>query len=295
MLKKWGLALMLMNGLAQAQSTSPVLDNIRKTGEIILGHGEMTVPFTYILPDENIPRGFSHDIQLVIVEHLKKKLNLPELKVKYQQVGYDDLFDLVSSGKVQLYCGTTTNTEERQKQFNFSYAFFVATTRLMAKKDSGIQSYKDLKGLQVGSMADSTALHFINARRNQYGIAKIKVYDREDAVVEDLNLGEIQAFFMSDAILAGVISQLEHPEDWVLVGKAATSERFGCFTNPDAQLKELMNEALMDFYHSGYVYAVYDKWFKQPVPPYHKTVGFEMSDALKQIYQLPSDKAIGQN
>ncbi|MDO4435075.1 MAG: transporter substrate-binding domain-containing protein [Cardiobacteriaceae bacterium] len=284
---------LLMVGLAQAQSSS-LLDTIKKTGEITLGHGEMTIPFTYILAGETVPRGFSHDIELVIVEHLKKKLEMPDLKVKYQQIGYDNLFDLALRGNVQLYCGTTTNTVERQKEMSFSNAFFVANTRLLVKKDSGIKSIKDLKDKKVGAMAKSFSLGFIRSRKVQNAIAEIHEYSREDEAVAALQAGALDAFFTSDAVLAGFIAQMENPTDWELVGKPATSQRFGCFTRLDPQFKALADEALAQLYASGEIYKLYDKWFKEPIPPSNRAIGFEMSAENRRIYEAPTDKAIGQ-
>ncbi|MDO4435074.1 MAG: amino acid ABC transporter substrate-binding protein [Cardiobacteriaceae bacterium] len=293
-LKRSAIALLMGSFIQMAIAQTSLLDSIKQKGEITIGHGEMTIPFTYILPDETIPRGFSHDIELVIVEHLKKVLNLPNLKVNYQQVTYENLFDLVLKGNVQLYCGTTTNTVERQKEMSFSNAFFVASTRLMVRKDSGIKSLKDLKDKRVGTMQDSNSSTFIRSRKISIGIKEVRAFNREDEAVAALQSGELQGFFMSDGTLAGIMAQMDNPDEWELVGKPATSQRFGCFSRLDPQLKALTDEALANFYASGEIYKLYDKWFKEPIAPYNRAIGFEMSTETKRIYEAPTDKAIGQ-
>ncbi|MEI9983567.1 MAG: transporter substrate-binding domain-containing protein [Aliidongia sp.] len=54
------------------------------------------------------------------------------------------------SGKVDLECGSTTSNIERQKKVSFSPIIYVAGTKLLAKRDSGIGSYHDLTGKDSG-------------------------------------------------------------------------------------------------------------------------------------------------
>lgn len=294
-LKISALLLGFLGGMASAQSGSPLVESIRRSGSITLGHGDETVPFTYIIKGENVPRGFSHDIELAIVEHLKKKLSMPELKVNYQLLTYANVLSMVQSGKVHLHCGTTVNTIERQKDLNFSTAFFVGVSRLLVNKNSGITGFKALKGKNVAAMDNTPQLDFIRSRRSQFGIKTVKPYELETEIAKALDSGEMDAFFMSDAIVAGVVARLAHPEEWITVGKGAGAERFGCImSKSDANFKNWVDEALLQLYASGEIYKLYDKWFKEPVVPFNKAIGFEMSKDVKQIYELPTDKAIGQ-
>ncbi|PQV88976.1 transporter substrate-binding domain-containing protein, partial [Cronobacter sakazakii] len=70
------------------------------------------------------PVGYAHDLQLKIVDAVKKQLNMPDLKVRYNLVTSQTRIPLVQNGTVDLECGSTTNNEERQKQVAFSNGFF---------------------------------------------------------------------------------------------------------------------------------------------------------------------------
>ena len=61
--------------------------------------------------------------------------------------------EAVVSGQVDLECGSTTNNLERQKQVGFSPTMFVSGTKLLVKKDSPIQSFRDLPGKKVAVTA----------------------------------------------------------------------------------------------------------------------------------------------
>lgn len=282
--------------LAQAQNASPIINSIKKSGEIVLGHGKGAIPFTYMIPGQNTPMGFAHDIELLVVEHLREKLNMPNLKIKYQLLDFGNATSLVSTAAVHLHCGTSANLIERQKDLTFSDAFFVATTRLLARKDSNAKSLSDMKGKKIASFNNSWAINFVRSKKSQFGLGDIRGYDNIEQVVNALNSGEVEAFFMGDAILAGAQMQLPNPDDWHIVGKAAGSQRYGCImAKGDEEFKSLVDEALGAYYASGDIYKLYDKWFKEPIEPSNKSLNFEMSDATRQVFVVPTDKAIGQD
>ncbi|MDK4531075.1 transporter substrate-binding domain-containing protein [Kingella kingae] len=62
------------------------LDKIKESGTIVLGHRDSSIPFSYIADQSNQPVGFAYDLQLKIVEAVKKELNMPNLTVRYNLV-----------------------------------------------------------------------------------------------------------------------------------------------------------------------------------------------------------------
>src|SRR6478736_1866150 len=56
---------------------------------------------------------------------------------------------IVKDGKVDLECGSTTNTRERQKDVAFAYTTFVAGIKMLAKKSSNVNGIEDLRGKTV--------------------------------------------------------------------------------------------------------------------------------------------------
>ena len=135
------------------------LDKIKKSGEIVLGYRDSSIPFSYIAGTPNQPVGYAHDLQLKIVDAVKKQLNMPDLKVRYNLVTSQTRIPLVQNGTVDLECGSTTNNEERQKQVAFSNGFFEIGTRLLTAKDSGIKDFADLKGKTLVTTAGLSLIH----------------------------------------------------------------------------------------------------------------------------------------
>lgn len=66
-------------GAAQEGSSAPdqaaagsTIDKIKKSGTIVLGYRDASIPFSYIADNPNQPIGYAHDLQLKVVEALKK-------------------------------------------------------------------------------------------------------------------------------------------------------------------------------------------------------------------------------
>ena len=81
----------LLSAPVVADELTGTLKKIKETGTITLGHRDASIPFSYLGTEPGKPIGYSHDLQLKVVEAVKKELNLPELKVRYNPVSYTHL------------------------------------------------------------------------------------------------------------------------------------------------------------------------------------------------------------
>ena len=96
------------------------------------------------------PLGYSIDLCQGIVDEVVRELDGAPIRVAYAPVTADTRIEAVTSGKVDLECGSTTSNIERQKSVAFSPIIFVAGTKLMVKRGSGIRSYRDLGRQNAG-------------------------------------------------------------------------------------------------------------------------------------------------
>src|SRR5260370_29138817 len=124
------------------------LKELRDTGEIVLGVRDASIPFSYA-DDSGKSIGYSVDLCMRVVDHLRQTLKMPDLKVRQQLVTSANRVPLVQNGTVDLECGSTVNNLERQKTVAFSLTTFVVNTKFVAKKSSNIRSTADLKGKNV--------------------------------------------------------------------------------------------------------------------------------------------------
>ena len=272
-------------------SSSGTLDKIKKSGTVVLGFRDSSIPFSYIADNPNQPVGYAHDLQMKVVEALKKELNMPDLKVRYNLVTSQNRIPLVSNGTVDLECGSTTNNKERQQQVDFSVGFFEVGSRLLTAKDSGVKDFADLKGKKLVTTAGTTSERYIRQHEKELGIGEIiSAKDHAESFLM-LQNGRAAAFMMDDILLAGEKSKANDQNKWEIVGTAPIHEVYGCMMRKgDTGFKQVVDNAIKTTYSSGDINAIYDKWFKSPIPPKNINLNFDMSEQLKQLISNPHDR-----
>ena len=229
-----------------------------------------------------------------VVEAVKQKLNMPNLKVKLTPVTSQNRIPLVQNGTVDIECGSTTNNLERQQQAAFTNTIFVIGTRLMTKKDSGVKDWADLKGKTVVTTAGTTSERLLR-KMNQdksMGMNIISAKDHGESFLT-LSTGRAAAFMMDDALLAGERAKSNNPGDFVIVGAPQSREAYGCMLRKnDPEFKKVADDAIAKVQLSGEADQIYKKWFESPIPPKGLNLNFPMSDDMKALFKNPNDKAI---
>jgi glutamate/aspartate transport system substrate-binding protein len=294
-IKKTAAAFALLGFIATGAfaQDSGTLKKIKDTGVISLGHRESSIPFSYYDDKQNVI-GYSQDYAMKIVEAVKQKLNMPNLKVKLVPITSQNRIPLVQNGTVDIECGSTTNNAERQQQAAFSNTIFVIGTRLMTKKDSGVKDFADLKGKTVVTTAGTTSerlLRKMNQDKNM-GMNIISAKDHGESFMT-LSTGRAVAFMMDDALLAGERAKSNNPGDFVIVGQPQSREAYGCMMRKnDPEFKKVADDAIAKVQTSSEAEAIYKKWFESPIPPKGLNLNFPMSDDMRALFKNPNDKAI---
>ena len=102
----------------QPAASAPRIDTlkrIRDTGAILIGVREASVPFSF-LDAQKQPQGYSVDLCLRVADAIKTELKLKRLDVKYVPVSSANRIPALVEGKIDLECGSTTNTRDRQQR-----------------------------------------------------------------------------------------------------------------------------------------------------------------------------------
>jgi glutamate/aspartate transport system substrate-binding protein len=279
-------------GGAHAQETG-TLKKIRDTGVISLGHRESSIPFSYYDENGNVV-GYSYDFAMKIVEAIKQKLGMPDLRVKLTPITPQNRITLVQNGTADFECGSTTNNLEREQQVAFSNTIFVIGTRLMTRKDSGIKDWPDLRGKTVVTTAGTTSERLLR-KMNQdkrMGMNIISARDHGESFLT-LQSGRAAAFMMDDALLAGERAKANHPGDYVIVGAPQSREAYGCMLRKnDPEFKKVLDDAIAKIETSGEADQIYQKWFELPIPPKGLNLDFPESDDIRNLFKNPNDRAI---
>ena len=282
---------LLLSAHAQSVETAlqGTLGKIASAKSITLGYRDASVPFSYVGDHSGRPMGYSVDLASKIVERIQQKTGVAKLDVKYNLVTSQTRIPLVQNGTVDLECGSTGVTAERQKQVAFSYGFIYVKGQLLTARNSGIQGFDDLKGKNVVTTAGTTNERFLKRYNAEHksDMSVISAKDHGEAF-KMLETGRAAAFYMDDALLYGERAKAHDPHNWVVVGEEQSREIYSCMLRKDdPQFLAVVNEALGDLYRSGEINGIYQRWFEQPIPPKGLNLEFPMTRELKAIIAKP--------
>ena len=283
------VSLVLVGHLASASEFSATLKKITTNQQISVGYRDASVPFSYIGDQSGKPMGYSVDLTHRIVERIREHTGLTNLRVKYRLVTSQTRIPLVQNGTVDLECGSTGVTAERQKQVAFSYGFIYVKGQLLTAQDSGVNGFSDLKGKNVVTTAGTTNERFLKRynAEHQSNMFVISARDHGEAF-KMLETGRAVAFYMDDAVLYGERAKARDPHRWVVVGKEQSREIYSCMVRKDdPQFLAVVNQTLGDLYRSGQINGIYQRWFEQPIAPNGLNLEFPMTSELKAIIAQP--------
>ena len=286
-------ALSAVCGISQAQGLDGTLKKIKDTNTITIGNRESSIPFSY-LDAKQKPVGYSMDLCNKIVEAVKTELKLPKLEVKYVPVTSQNRLPLIEGGTVDLECGSTTNTVDRQKQVAFGLTTFVANVRTLVKTNSGIKDIDSLDGKPVVTTQGTTSDSLIKAHEKGAKINVKNLYgkDHADSFLM-VKTDRASAFVMDDILLAGFIANSENPKDYSIVGSTLRQEPYSVvFRKDDTGFKTLVDKTLLGLMKSGEINKIYAKWFTSTIAPKNINLNFPMSKELKAAIANPNDKGV---
>jgi len=268
---------------AAAAEKIDTLKRIRETGTILIGVREASVPFSFFDAQKQ-PQGYSVDLCLKVADAIKSELKLPRLEIKFVPVSSANRIPALLDNKIDLECGSTTNTRDRQKQVAFAYTTFVAGIKMLAKTSSNINSIEDLRGKTVVVTKGTTSEKMMK-QLNDERVLKLNIIEMADhndsfkAVAE----GTAIAFPMDDVLLYGLISKSAKPDDFVVVGKYLSVEPYAIMMRKDEpQLERVVDRALTDLFQSGEIRRIYAKWFAT------KDLTVPLNSLLKEAFSAPN-------
>jgi glutamate/aspartate transport system substrate-binding protein len=277
-----------------AEDLTGTLKKIKDTGAITIGYRESSIPFSY-LDDKQQPIGYAMDLCMKVVDAVKAELKMPNLKLNLQPVTSSNRIPLLQNGTIDMECGSTTNSVDRQKQVSFGPTYFVINVTAAVKKNSGIKSLADLNGKTISTTAGTTSVPLLRKYEKTKN-ADIKSIDAKDHAESFLLLSQdrTSAFIMDDILLAGLIANSSNPGDYmILSNESLRTEPYSMMIRKDdPQFKALVDKTIGGVMKSGEINKLYAKWFTSPIPPKGVNLNFPESAAIKAAFANPNDKGV---
>ena len=259
------------------------LEKISKSGEFVVGVRDGAIPFAFISKDnENV--GFSVDMAREFHKGLEKELGKP-LKLTWKTTNPKTRIPLVANGTIDIECGSTTHTVDREETVDFTITVFLTGTQLLVKKGSGIKNDKDLPGKKVGAAQGSTnekAIRDLNEKGVIKPPANIVVYQEHSQGFLALQRGILDAYCTDGILLAGLKAKAPKPEEFEVVGDLITYDPYAYIVREnDSNFRDFINIQIINMIKDGRFLKNYEKWFGP-----NGTVPYPMSEEFKILLKL---------
>jgi glutamate/aspartate transport system substrate-binding protein len=279
------VALIAASG-AHAQELTGTLRKIKASKAVTLGHRERSIPFSYV-NKVGEPIGYSIDLCNAVVDEVSRELEGVEIAVKYKKVTAETRIPAVKSGEVDLECGSTTANFERKKEVAFSPIFFVAGTKLLVPRSSGISSYRDLRDKTVVVTAGTTneaAVRSISGKQH-LGIKFLVGADHAESFAM-LKEGKADAFATDDVLLYGLVATARLGDRYHVVGEYLSYDPYGLmYRKDDPDFAVIVDRTFSRLAQSRELVQLYNKWFQQRLPT-GETLDLPMSPQLEEIFRV---------
>jgi glutamate/aspartate transport system substrate-binding protein len=271
---------------ARAQELTGTLKKIKDSKTVTLGYRESSIPFSYVNKVGD-PIGYSIDLCNAVVDEVSKELEGVEIAVNYKKVTAETRIPAVKSGEVDLECGSTTANFERKKEVAFSPIFFIAGTKLLVPRSSGISSYRDLRDKTVVVTAGTTNEAAVRAisDKQHLGIRFLVGNDHAESFAM-LKEGKADAFATDDVLLYGLVATARLGDRYHVVGEYLSYDPYGLmYRKDDPDFAAIVDRTFGRLAQSRELVQLYNKWFQQRLPT-GETLDLPTSPQLEEIFRV---------
>ncbi|WP_431831599.1 amino acid ABC transporter substrate-binding protein [Cupriavidus consociatus] len=289
------MALCAMLSAAQASAQQPgelsgALKKAKEGGSLTIGYRESSLPFSYLGRSGN-PIGYSIDICRAIVEAAAAEVGR-EVSIQWLPVTSETRFDAVTSGKVDLECGSTTRNAERMQRVAFSPVIFVAGTKLMVPRNSPINTLRDLKGKHVVATGGTTNVAALERLSERFDLQLKIIRAREHAdAFRVLQQGGADAYAGDDVLLHGLLSGSPERGKFRVTSDFLSYDPYGImYRKGDPQFAAVVERTLRELAASRELERLYRQWFVMKLPTGER-LGLPMSAQLEELIRAMPERA----
>jgi ABC-type amino acid transport substrate-binding protein len=249
---------------AVAQDLQGTLKKVKDTGTLTLGYRENSPPFSFMSSlDRRFPVGYSVDLCQRVATAVQAKLGLPNLQVNWVPVTVADRAAAVTSGRIDLECGSTSITLGRQEQVDFSNMTWVDGAGLLVRSGQNLAGLSDMGGRRIAVIPGTTTEKALTeALRKKTVSAQIVPVKDHDEGRDALLAGKVDGYVSDRVLLIGLLMTAKEPAKLVLADEQFSYEPYGLMLRRgDAPFRLLINRTLATLYRSDEIVRVYDTWF----------------------------------
>jgi polar amino acid transport system substrate-binding protein len=214
-------------------------------------------PFEYVDENGNYA-GFDIDLMNAIANQIG-------YQVKWENADFAGLVASLQTGKYDAVISGMTITASRQEEVDFSDPYFRSDQAVVVQNtNTTIKSKEDLAdkkiGVQLGTTGEMLARQLVSAK------GQVFTYDSPDQAFLDLNTGRLDAV-VNDLPVSGYFLVKNPSLPLKIAFTIPTNEYYGiALKKGDTQLRDKINQALLQLKQNGKYTEIYKKWFGTEPP-----------------------------
>jgi polar amino acid transport system substrate-binding protein len=240
-----------------------VLERVTRTGELVAGTRGDAKPFAYRDASGNLV-GFSVDLLGEIRARLEAERKGP-VAMRLREVTPADRVRLVAGHDIDIECGITTATWEREQRIDFTIPFFENGTRILAPR-SRFKSLDELAGRRVGVVRNSTTREVVTQSLVNPQIVEVADMDEGFRLLAG---GGLDALANIGIVLRSRLETSDLKARFVLLPRtgALAWEAISCMVpEDDSGWRDFVDRTIADLLtgitdFKGRWVDIYDRWF----------------------------------
>lgn len=246
---------------ASAQTSSPTLAKIKAARAINVAYSADSPPFSMAGPN-NEPVGYSIDLCKRAIAQIGRTVGEPELKINWLAGSVTERLQLVASGRADLECANTTQTQGRLASVDFSNLIFIDGGGLLVKAGAPIRQITDLGGKRIAVLKGTTTERRLNdtLRVRLVNATVVPISDPNEGVAM-LDAGTADAYAGDRVKLVALGAQAGERSRLALVPEEFSIEPYAmAMPRNDSVYRLEVNKALSQVYMSGEIDRIFGQW-----------------------------------
>ena len=256
------IAAAALGGPAGAQTASPTLSKIKAAKAINVAYSPDSLPFSIDGPNKE-PVGYSIDLCKRAIAQIGRAVGEPGLKINWIAGSVGERLQMVASGRAELECANTTQTQSRLANVDFSNLTFVDGAGLLVRAGAAIDQFADLAGKRIAVLKGTTTETRLNdLLKSRLVNATVVVIAAANEGVAMLEAGSVDAYAADKIKLVGLAVQAKDPSKLALVNEDFSFEPYAmALPRNDGAFRLEVNKALTQTYIGGDIEVIFAQWF----------------------------------
>jgi len=248
-------------GGAMAQSAPGTLGKIKAAKAINVAFSGDSLPFSFV-DANNQPAGYSIDLCKRVIAQIARTVGEPDLKINWMVGSVTERLAMVASGRADLECANTTQTQTRLANVDFSNLIFIDGGGFIVRIDSTINKISDMGGKRIAVQPGTTTETRLNdtLKRRLVNATVVPITDA-NAGIAMLEAGSVDALAGDKIKLVGLASQAKEPGKIALLAEELSFEPYAlALPRNDSALRLQVNSALTQIYVGGDIETIFAQW-----------------------------------